>query len=142
MKFIVLAVLIAGCVAWQPDHAENATLFQVIPRTDNGIVMWVVDETGLVLAASEAPRASVDDVSVEARPDLNEIVVRWFGGVCHHGPTVTLTGSPESLHITVQPDAGPGPSFGACPAVGVFYGVTLTLSDPVVHEAIDVREIR
>jgi hypothetical protein len=138
----------AACVPWQPDHSPDSTLFQVEPRTGNDVVMWVVDETGLVTSARDAeplaPQAprnvNMGEPAADARPDLLEIDVRWFGGVCNHGPTVTLTGSSDLLFIVVEPDAGPETML-ACPAVGVFYGVTLTISEPVSQNAIRVREI-
>jgi hypothetical protein len=139
--FMAVALVVAACVPWLPDHSPNSTLFQVEPRTGNDVVMWVVDETGLVTSAREADREPTQALEANARFELKEIDVRWLGGVCRHGPTVTLTGSFDALHIIVQPDGGPE-TFLACPAVGVFYGVTLTLSEPVGQEAIDVQEIR
>jgi hypothetical protein len=141
---ITVALALAGCVSWQPDHSAKATLFHVLPSSGNDVVMWVVDETGLVAAVREAARVQPGalDASAEARPDVKEIDVRWFGGVCHHGPTVTLTGSSGALHVTVQPDVGPGPLFGMCPGAGVDYGVTLTLSEAVAQDAIELDTVR
>jgi hypothetical protein len=63
---------------------------------------------------------------------------------CAHNPRIDVAGSAQSLSIRLHPDATRVISLlpVSCPAGGLYFGVTLALSQPVVQEAIDFEVVR
>ena len=112
------------------------------PGGHRDFTLRVVDLSGLVTAARDAdtfPPATAD-AQATIGPGNNDLTIRWIGGACHFAPTVTVSGTTESLHLLLEPDAGPGlPFFASCPAVGILFGVTITLTMPVEQDAITLE---
>lgn len=135
---LVLALLAAGCEALPPGN-----VLETPAGHDLGdFTLRVVDQSSLVVSIRserfDPPIAR--DAEARAFPERRELEVGWLGGACHFRPTLTVAGTAEALHLTLEPDAGPGlPFFASCPAVGIFFGLTLTLSVPVDQAAITLE---
>lgn len=132
-----MVVVVVGC---DPFAAAPSL---TVPVPEHGeFVINVFDSSGLVTAARVPVRDTPQglDAEVTADPANNELTLRWLGGVCHFGPAVTVSGIAAELHVLLEPDAGPGlPFFASCPAAGFFFGLTLTLTEPVQQEAVSVE---
>jgi hypothetical protein len=131
-------LVVAGCGFGGP----HPTI--VIPMGTNAFgdyATFVYDETGLVTSGQVLVRPPAADVEgVVAVPERSQLEIRWLGGACAHRPTVHLTGNANALSIVVanpaDPQLLPGPV--ACPAVGIRFGITLSLSMPVQQDAVSI----
>ena len=108
-----------------------------MPANDFGeFVVEVYDSAELLLDARAMAAAGEGrpQGSVVARPDRNELDVAWTGGACAPRPLINVRGTPDALTVELVPDPA---DIGLvvvpqdCPAVGIYFGVTLTLSEPV-----------
>lgn len=115
-----------------------------IPLPDNDFgrfTLLVFDTTGLIEGGEPADRrpGSVNSEAI-AHPEREELEVHWLGGACSHAPTLTLTGDPADLRVELQtsPPEWQLPFVG-CPAVGIYFGVTLSLNRPVAQDAITLE---
>jgi hypothetical protein len=110
-----------------------------LPHNDFGdFVLLVYDQSGLVTGARAADLwQSEAGAGVEAHPESNEVSLSWTGGACAHGPKLAISG--DSSALTLELDAAPF-EFSAvpveCPAIGIPFAVTLTLSESVEQDAL------
>lgn len=149
IRLAVMLALVSACAS--VDVAPTIRppgVFTVDARNPSGaFTVWVFDNSGLVTGARrwEDPgqaMSAANQVAV-ASPESSEVAVGWVGGICYHGPTVTVDGPNDGLIFTVRPDEGTGPRPGTgCPDIGVFFGVVLTLSAPVTQEHVAVEVVR
>lgn len=151
MRMLIAAVLlISGCAsnATIPTLGVEPGTFAVDVSSERGVfTIWVTDHTGLVVGARkllEAGRMNqASDVTAVAAPETNEVAVGWIGGVCYHGPTITIDRAETGLMIVVRPDEGSGPGLGkGCIDLGLYYGVVLTLTEPVEQSDLTVQLAR
>jgi len=132
-----MVVLVIGC-----DLFAATPSFAVAVPDHQEFTINVFDRSGLVTAARAPVRSTRQSLDAEATADPanHELTLRWFGGVCHFGPAVTVSGTAAALHLLLEPDAGPGlPFFASCPAAGLEFGLTLTLAEPVEQDAVSVE---
>ncbi|MEA2677464.1 MAG: hypothetical protein QOJ81_1605 [Chloroflexota bacterium] len=118
-------------------------MFRVDASNEHGqFIVWVIDNSGLVSSARRWHDAALgfggEHVIAAANPDSSEVAAAWLGGVCYHGPTLTVDGSSDGLDMTVRPHEGEGPPDGFCNFLGVTYGVVLSLSAPVAQDNVSV----
>lgn len=131
---VALLVFAAGCGGARPTLTVPLEI-----SWDGDFELLVYDASGLVTGARQAETASFGLSSVTARPDQSEIDVSWTGGACSHRPTAMVSGTPDALRIEVDNADDPNlvPFLPiACPAVGLPFTVTLSVSAPVAQEAI------
>ena len=145
---VLVASFVAACGAEvAPTVAPTPGVYEVDASNQSGtFTIWVLDNSGLVTGARrwvDGGRSIREGNSVIiASPESSEIAVGWIGGVCYHGPTVTVDGPGDAAHITIRPDEGVGPPGGACIDLGAFFGVVLNLSSPVQQDAVSVQVVR
>jgi hypothetical protein len=142
-------VLTLGCTVHLPSQADF-TVQYVGPPGEFSI--GIDDDSGLVADAVQAPREDLtsNEAVVLADPESHELVVTWVGGACAHNPRIEVSGSVDALSVVLFPDADnsiqidppPGMPELECPAVGLFFGVTLSLRESVAQEAIDFEVVR
>ncbi len=148
-RLALIAVLIAtGCNSSPASSSATVGPAESGP-TESGLwrvqtaqgssVLWVTDESGLVTAAVAAPPQPVlDEYVIEALPDDRLVKFWWPGGSCD-GSTVSLTGTADDLRmiLTVREGASGQPGT-ECTAEQLFHGLSLTMKEPVLQEAISV----
>jgi hypothetical protein len=111
----------------------------VVPlgRNDFGDYTLVVyDDTGLVTAGranEQPPRRGTS--GVVASPERRELELAWIGGACAHRPTLRVSGTSASLQLALSNTPEPQLPFVGCPAVGLPFAVTLSLTEPVADGA-------
>jgi hypothetical protein len=139
---IVAALVVASCSL---GAAPTLTIPLDIPWGP-GFSVLVFDTSRLVAGGRQLPANNAGDFmsAAIAHPERNEIDINWTGGACTHHPTVSLTGTANDLAIKVGTPSDPGPIpfipiEKDCPLIGLFMGVTLTLSAPVEQQAITAR---
>ncbi len=137
------ALLEALVVACTPSLAPPSV---VIPLPENGFgqfELWVYGDSGLVTGgrANAAAARGAWELEVIAFPESNELEVAWMGGACSHRPVLGVTGDATSLRLELTPSPIEWTFFPqGCPAVGLFFSVTITLSAPVEQDAITAVE--
>ena len=110
----------------------------------NPVVINVIDHTGLVVHAAKHHQPGQllkgSDFVAVANPAASTLEVAWLGGACRFGPTVELTGDVDDVLVSIHASAGGGlPPGIECPAVGVFYGVTISLTQPVDQDSFRIN---
>lgn len=135
---LALAALLQACASVAPDFT--------VPLGDQGFgdhQVDVFDPTGLVTGAKAEMLPPGDPHGeVVAHPDRMELQIGWLGGACSHRPTIQIGGTAAALRITITNPNDPQPIPFlpiACPAVGIPMGVTLTLTQPVEQDAVEVE---
>jgi hypothetical protein len=146
-----MVLLVVGCGSEpEPSVPAAGNVFRVELSQQRGgmIAAFVHDDVGVVIDAQRIDPAQnpggAGDGAI-ADPDSSSLLVSWIGGVCHFGPTVTLSGAGGRLVVRLRPDADEGhagPPVGACDDIGMFFGVRLILATPVGQDAIDFRVVR
>jgi hypothetical protein len=147
MRALVAALclaIVAGCSAG--GSPLPPTLSVPLPSNEWGdFTLAVYDETGLVLdgRAGDQSLGGASPASVTASPDRSELVISWTGGACSHRPIIRLTGDATDLQLVIVPTPA---EFSlvpvSCPAVGILSSATLTLSQPVEQDLVDITEQR
>lgn len=148
MRVLRLAVVLVATLAMPIGCAsEPAPTLEVQLTSPGGdaYTLRVYDESGLVTAGQSAEwRRTGPSDSVIAFPETRQLEVGWLGGACHHAPTLTVIGSTSHLSLTVtnpdDPNWLPFLPIG-CPSVGVPLTVTLTLTEPVEQDAVDIEVV-
>ena len=134
LRLLVVALLVVACGGVRPTLTVPLEI-----SWDGDFELLVYDASGLVTGAQQAENVSFELASVAARPEQSEIDVAWTGGACSHRPTAQISGTADSFRIELvnTPDVNLVPFLPiGCPAVGLPFTVTLSLSDPVAQEAI------
>lgn len=139
----LLLVTASACI---PTSLVPPSVIVPLPENDFGeFELWVYEELGLVTGGRANPEARQGsaDFEVTAHPERNELDVAWIGGACAHRPTLSVTGGQDALRLELRP----APIEWSltpldCPAVGLLFGVTLTLSAPVEQDAVTAVEVR
>jgi hypothetical protein len=131
----VLAFIVLAC-GGIPKTAPTQ-IVDLMENSSGDFVLLVYDESGLVVNAvgvDAGPEAST--AQAIAHPEMNEITVSWMGGACAYGPQLAIKG--DAAALTLELDRAPL-EFSLvtkdCPAIGLFFAVTLTLSEPVAQNA-------
>ena len=135
---LLIPMALMACITPPP------TLTVPLPRNDFGeFELLVYDATHLVVEGrSEADARGPFEGEVSARPDLREIEIAWTGGACSHRPTLSLSGDATRLRLELDASPIEWSIFPvACPAVGIFFGVTLSLGEPVEQRAITLISV-
>jgi hypothetical protein len=99
----------------------------------------VFDSSGLVIGGRDVNRSPYPfGETARAHPETSEIELVWIGGACTHRPTLTVSGTTDALHLTVDSPSDSTIPFVeiACPLIGLPFGITLELSQPVEQQAI------
>lgn len=111
---------------------------------EGDFAVLVFDSTGLVTGGRqlELGAGPWPGGAAIARPEMSEIDIAWTGGACSHRPTVTVSGTSDALLIAVanpeDPNFLPFLPVG-CPAIGLPAGITLSLSQPILPDAVDLE---
>src|SRR5687768_11088521 len=141
---LVAVAVLASCSGARPPIPPTHVV--ALPANEWGqFALDVYDSTGLLTEgrALEAAGQGAGDASVVARPELSEIGVAWVGGACSHRPILNIRGEVTDLQLEIVPSPA---EFNlapvACPAVGILFGATLTLAQPVEQAAVTITEIR
>jgi len=128
--------LVAGCSLLPPPAGIQLT----IPATAEvaALPVTVVDHAGIVGGA--APGAPANDApfetTVRAVPGRDDAVeVHWIGGACDDRTIITIDPDAEGYRVTTETQS----SAMGCNASGIFRTVVLTLTEPVVADAFEVR---
>lgn len=144
-----LALAAACSSGLEPSIPAVGNVFSAeISREHFGtITVFVRDDIGVVTAVRKVPANELEGpptgATVVADPATRSLLVSWVGGACRFGPTVTLSGALPDLLITVDPNGGTGlPPGIACDAIGLLYGVAISLSEPVEQRALSVELVR
>lgn len=135
---LVAGLTALGCGLGAPQPSMTIPL---IDDEFGQFTLLVFDATGLVDSGKPADRrpGSVNSEAI-ANPEREELEVRWLGGACSHTPTLTLAGDPADLRLELQISPPEWqPPFLSCPAVGIYFGVTLSLIRPVAQEAVTLE---
>ena len=151
IRALIVVLLVVGCGAEpEPSIPAPGNVFRIeLYRQASGVIAaYIHDDVGLVtdvqrIDPAQDPRGAEDGAIAD--PDSSSLRVSWIGGVCHFGPTLTLSGGEGRLVVRLRPDADEGhagPPLGACDDIGVFFGVRLILATPVGQDAIDFRVVR
>lgn len=136
---IVIAAIIASCglVGGPPPT--------VLVRTHNAFgdfAIGVYDHSGLVIDARLVEDERGDD-DVIARPETRELVIRWTGGACADSPRIDIDGTPTNLGIALRPSMDHSLRlFVACPAVGIPFAVSLSLTEAVAQTDVRLTVVR
>jgi hypothetical protein len=138
MVFMVMSL--AACSAF-PSRTPSL----VVPLAANDFgefKLLVYDETGLVTDGHSVGQPGQGSGGPEAiaRPELGELEVMWTGGACADQPTLTLTGDASRLRLVLEPAPMHWTILPvSCPAVGLIFGVTLSLNSPVEQDALTLE---
>jgi hypothetical protein len=136
--------MIAGCAATTMPFPPTLTV--PLPDNDFGsFALNVYDDTGLVVAgqASDEGLGGSSDPAVAAIPERSVLVLGWTGGACSHRPYLEVRGDAQSLDLAIAPEPFEMSLAPVqCPAVGIPFEVTLTLSEPVEQANIELTEHR
>ncbi|HUR15712.1 MAG TPA: hypothetical protein VMZ33_00375 [Candidatus Limnocylindrales bacterium] len=112
----------------------------MVPIPAHGFGDFVVEvyDSAELLVDARARDVGPADVgaagTLVSRPDRNELDVSWTGGACALRPLINVRGAPDNLVIELVPDPTDINLVVVpqeCPAIGLPFGVTLTLSEPV-----------
>ncbi len=132
----ITAALLAGCSLLPPPAGIQLT----IPVTADvaALPVTVVDHAGIVGGA--APGAPANDApfetTVRAVPGRDDAVaVHWIGGACDDRTIITIDPDADRYRVTIETQS----SATGCNASGIFRTVVLTLAEPVVADAFEVR---
>jgi hypothetical protein len=131
---LALAFVASGCGGPRPT-----VVVPLVIEWGGDFALLVYDASGLVTGARQAENPSFGLDSATARPGQSEIDVSWIGGACSHRPTASVSGTAEAfrIEITNVADTNLVPFLPiACPAVGLPFTVTLSLSAPVAQDAL------
>lgn len=138
----LFVALVAAC-----NFSLVAPSFVVrLPDNDFGeFELWVYEEPGIVTGGQANPEGQQGSMefSVTAHPERNELDLAWTGGACAHRAQLSVTGSQQALRLELRPapiEWSLSPQ--ECPAVGLLFSVTLTLSAPVEQAAVTAVEVR
>lgn len=136
---LAAALFVLGCGGIPPTPPTHQV--ELAQNSFGRFVLLVYDDTGLVTDAVVTVERNADplNAAADAHPERNEIFLSWWGGACAHGPKLAVKGdaSELSLELDVSPlelSAVPVD----CPAIGLFFDVTLTLSEPVEQDALSL----
>lgn len=147
---LAAALLVVGCGS-EPEPsvpaAGNVFAAEMSREHFGTITVFVRDNVSVVTAVRRVPAERLDGPpsggTVVADPGTKSLLVSWVGGACRFGPTVTLSGGPTDLLVTVNPDDGPGlPPGIACGDIGLLYGVDISLSEPIDQSALSFELVR
>lgn len=137
LRLLVVALFVVACGAPQPTFLVPLDI-----AWGGDFALLVYDASGLVTGAQQAENKSFDLHAATALPDENQIDISWLGGACSHRPTAQISGTAEALRIELASpaDANLVPFLPIdCPAVGLPFVVTLSLTAAVEQEAITVE---
>jgi hypothetical protein len=137
LRLALAMVLVVACGAPRPTFTVPLEI-----DWDGAFELLIYDASGLATGAQQADNVSFELHAVTARPQESELDISWLGGACSHRPTVQISGTAEALRIELANPADVNliPFLPiACPAVGLPFAVTLSLSAPVAQEAISLE---
>ena len=142
------AVVAAGCSSPPSPSAsgtpETAPPSQLVVRSgDRTSTLTILDETGLLTGfADGAPIEAVrgiSDVAVANVPGWpTRLGVAWVALPCETNPTLVIFSQRGRLQMIL--DRGPRVP-ADCDSLGVIYGITLKLSEPVNAQRVDIEGI-
>lgn len=135
----MLATALIAAVALACSLSTPTVVVPMEVSWDDDFQVLVYDASGLVAGARDVNRSPYPfGESATARPEVSEIDLAWTGGACTHRPTLTVSGNANALHLEVHsPNDSPIPFLPMdCPLVGLPFGVTLELNQPVEQQAI------
>jgi hypothetical protein len=132
-----LAGLLACACGFPP-----ADFTVVITQPDHSYTVRIYDASDLVDGASSVGSLlSAPTDGVVAHPESKSLDIHWLGGECKRTPVIHIEGTATALTVTVEPDATEGiPFIGACAAVGIYLGVTLSLQAAVSQGSVTFVE--
>jgi hypothetical protein len=100
----------------------------------------LIDASGLVVDCRVASTRTIGvDSHIEVTntaPDVIDLV--WLEGACSDQARVEVTGETNALNILIRLDTLPF----ECPAIGLPYKLTLTLSEPVASENVSANRLQ
>jgi hypothetical protein len=134
---VAFALMVAAC-GGIPKTAPTHIVALAQDYNGEQFLLLVYDGSGLVtsIASSDAPHAASDAQAI-ADPAKDEIALTWIGGACAHSPKLGVKG--DATALTLELDVSPF-DFSLvpqdCPAIGLFFAVTLTLAQPVEQQAL------
>ena len=135
---LTVALVAASCgVAIPPP-----TLAVPLGTNDFGeYALLVYDDSGLVTGGLAEALPAFGTSGIVASPERQELHVAWTGGACSHRPTLRVSGTSASLRLEVANPMDPQLPFVpiSCPAVGIPFGLTLSLSEPVGEDAVTLE---
>jgi hypothetical protein len=130
-----IAVVVALLAACAPAPSAIAPLAS---NEFGEFALLVFDRSQLVVSATgrQGGEGSIGD-EVIARPDRMELEVAWTGGACSHRPTLSVSGDAGQLRLELDASPTEWSLFPvACPAIGLLFRATLTLTAPVEQSAV------
>lgn len=134
MALLILVMVAAGCGAPRPTVTVPLEI-----GWDGDFALLVYDESGLVTGARQAEIEFSGLSAATSRPDDHQIDISWTGGACSHRPTAHVSGTADAFRIELVNNADvnlvPFLPIG-CPAVGLPFSVTLSLTAPVAQPAV------
>jgi hypothetical protein len=137
LLLLAVAVMVAACggiPTTAPTHIVD------LAQAYNGeqFLLLIYDDSGLVTSTASADAGeTASDAQAVADPAKREIALTWTGGACAHSPRLAIKG--DAAALTLELDVSPL-EFSLvpvdCPAIGLLFFVTLTLSEPVAQDAL------
>lgn len=146
---VLLTAIAAGCSSPPPSVLGSPGTSvppppQLVVRSGEHIsTLTILDETGLVTgfadgAPVEAVRA-ISDVAVANVPGrASALGVAWVALPCETNPTLVIFANRGRLQMIL--DRGPRVP-AECDSLGVIYGITLELFEPVAAQIVDIEAL-
>lgn len=147
---VLSAAIAAGCTGPPQPSATGASVSpvpsppQLVVRSgEHRSTLTIRDEIGLVTGFTDgAPIQAVreiTDVAVANVPDRPAALgVAWVALPCEANPILIIFSEGGRLRMTL--DRGPRVP-PDCESLGVIYGITLELSEPVAAQAVDIEGV-
>jgi hypothetical protein len=137
VPLLAIALLVAAC-GGIPTTAPTHIVELAQNYHGEQFILRVYDDSGLVTSTASADAAeTASDAQAIADPAKHQIALTWTGGACAHSPRLGVSG--DSTALTLELDVSPL-EFSLvpvdCPAIGLRFFVTLTLSEPVAQDAL------